>query len=274
MTTTQQTNLVVGLGATGLSIARYLQRNDEDAIFFDSRDNPPGLDELENLYPDAKVLLGDNRLPRKVSRVIASPGVPDDQALMKKVLKKKLDVVSDIELFARDARAPFVAITGSNGKSTVTTLVYHMCRAAGLNALAGGNLGEPALDLLAQATPDVYVLELSSFQLHRTGKLPAAVAILLNVSPDHLDWHGSEREYRDAKYRVFREAEAAVFNRADAVAAKAAKRCANTSSVLVPTRRQTGISGCDPWMTMSTSRTASRCCCRYTNWQRSAGTTS
>ena len=108
-----------------------------------------------------------------------------------------------------------VAITGSNGKSTVTTLLYHMCRAAGHSALAGGNLGVPALDLLAEEKPDFYVLELSSFQLQRTQALPAKVAVLLNVSPDHLDWHASEKEYREAKYRIFREAKAAVINRTD-----------------------------------------------------------
>ena len=100
----------------------------------------------------------------------------------------------------------------------MTTLLYHMCRADGRKALAGGNLGEPALDLLEEPTPDIYVLELSSFQLQRTQTLPAAVAVLLNVSPDHLDWHADEAEYRESKYRIFREARAAVINRADAEA--------------------------------------------------------
>jgi len=217
-------DLVLGLGATGLSIARYLQRNDGDATFYDSRDEPPGIDELKDIFPDAKVVLGSNRLPGKINRVITSPGIPDNDPLLVKARKKKLEVVSDIELFARDAKAPFVAITGSNGKSTVTTLVYHMCRADGRTVLAGGNLGEPALDLLDEETPDIYVLELSSFQLQRTQTLPAEVAVLLNVSPDHLDWHADEDEYRRAKYRVYREARAAVVNRADETAAEAAQQ--------------------------------------------------
>ena len=187
--TTVVKDLVVGLGATGLSIARYLQRSDISATYFDSRDEPPGLAELEEICPDAEILLGDSKLPKGIKRIIASPGIPDSHPLLEKAYKKKLEVVSDIELFAREASAPFVAITGSNGKSTVTTLLYHMCRADGREVLAGGNLGEPALDLLSQDKPDIYVLELSSFQLHRTQKLPAQVAILLNVSPDHLDWH-------------------------------------------------------------------------------------
>ncbi len=218
-------NLVAGLGKTGMSIARFLKRTDANAIFFDTRDEPPGLDEIAELFPDAKVLSGNAKLPKNIDRVVASPGIPDSQSLMGKALKKKIEVVSDIELFAREAEAPFVAITGSNGKSTVTTLLYHMCRADGRNALAGGNLGEPALDLLAEDKPDIYVLELSSFQLHRTSNLPARVAVLLNISPDHLDWHKDEQEYIDAKYRVYREGEAAVVNRADEKAGEMAAHC-------------------------------------------------
>ena len=219
----QSRDLVFGLGATGLSVARYLKRAERDAVFIDSREEPPGLDELEDLWPNAEVTTGATKLPGNIDRVIASPGVADTDELIATARKKKIEVISDIELFAREAQAPYAAITGSNGKSTVTTLVYHMCRADGRNVLAGGNLGEPALDLLAEDEPDVYVLELSSFQLQRTENLPAKVAVLLNVSPDHLDWHASEDEYRESKYRIYREAEAAVVNRADAKAAEAAE---------------------------------------------------
>jgi len=208
-------DLVFGLGTTGLSIARYLQRNDRNAIIVDSRDEPPGLDDLNDALPDADVRLGKPKLPAGIDRLIVSPGVADDDDLLKKARKKKLEVISDIELFARDAKAPFVAISGSNGKSTVTTLLFHMCRADGRKALAGGNLGKPALDLLAEDDPDIYVLELSSFQLQRTETLPAEVAVLLNVSPDHLDWHADEAEYRKSKYRIYRQAGSAVVNRVD-----------------------------------------------------------
>jgi UDP-N-acetylmuramoylalanine--D-glutamate ligase len=182
-------DLVIGLGATGLSVARYLKRTNVDAMFFDSREQPPGIKELDEIWPDAEVLLGNAKLPGGIARIIASPGISDSHPLLANARKKRVEVVSDIELFARSAKAPFVAVTGSNGKSTVTTLIYHMCRADGREVLAGGNLGKPALDLLDQPTPQLYVLELSSFQLHRTQTLPAAVAVLLNVSPDHLDWH-------------------------------------------------------------------------------------
>jgi len=223
--TTAEKNLVVGLGATGLSIARYLQRSDTKATFFDSRDEPPGIDELAEICPGAELLLGDIDLPKGIERIIASPGVPDSHPLLAAAQQRKIDIVSDIELFSKEAAAPFVAVTGSNGKSTVTTLLYHMCQSGGRNVLAGGNLGEPALDLLSQNQPDVYVLELSSFQLHRTQNLPAQVAVLLNISPDHLDWHADEDEYRQSKYRVYREAKAAVFNRADPEASNYTKHC-------------------------------------------------
>jgi UDP-N-acetylmuramoylalanine--D-glutamate ligase len=223
-------DLVVGLGKTGLSVARYLKRHDADAIFFDSRSEPPGLSELEGLFPDAEVRLGNDKLPRGVTRLIASPGIADSHPLVEKARKKGIEVVSDIELFAGEVSKPFVAVTGSNGKSTVTTLLYHMCRADGRNVLAGANLGHPALDLLAEDEPDVYVLELSSFQLQRTRHLPAEVALLLNVSPDHLDWHASEDEYREAKYRIFDQARAAVVNRADETAARRAAHCGRVIS--------------------------------------------
>jgi UDP-N-acetylmuramoylalanine--D-glutamate ligase len=212
---TAPTDFVVGLGATGLSVARYLHRNNQTATFFDSRIEPPGVADLRALFPHAQLLLGSVDLPGHVERVIASPGVSDSHPILVKARNTKIDVVSDIELFVREARAPFIAVTGSNGKSTVTTLIYHMCRAAGLDVHAGGNLGEPALDLLGRDVPDIYVLELSSFQLQRTQNLPAEVAILLNISPDHLDWHADEAEYRRSKYRVYREAKAAVVNRLD-----------------------------------------------------------
>ena len=236
-------DLVVGLGATGLSIARYLKRSDTDAIFYDSRKEPPGLDELDEIWPGADVRLGEDELPNSVHRVIASPGVADSHSIIEKARERKLEVLSDIELFSREAAKPFVAVTGSNGKSTVTTLLYHMCRADGRNVLAGGNLGEPALDLLEQSTPDIYVLELSSFQLQRTQNLPAEVALLLNVSPDHLDWHTDEAEYRAAKYRIFDDVDAAVINRGDEEAAKKAAHCKRVVSFGLdePAEEQFGI---------------------------------
>lgn len=215
-------NLVLGLGATGLSVARFLKRQGEDAVFADTRAEPPGVEALGDAWPGKRVAAAATTLPANVDRIIASPGVPDSDPVLAEARARGIDVVSDIQLFVDVATAPFVGITGTNGKSTVTSLVAAMAEAAVVSALAGGNLGRPALDLLADEVPEWYVLELSSFQLQRTPRLPAAVAALLNISPDHLDWHGSEAAYREAKYHIFDDADAAVFNRADDVARRRA----------------------------------------------------
>lgn len=213
----KQMDLVFGLGATGLSVARFLQRKQISATFVDSRAEPPGLAELSDISPDAEIVLGDvsDKLLKNTARIIVSPGVADSEPLLCAARERDVEIISDIELFARDAKAPFVAVTGSNGKSTVTTLLSLMCDAAGINGVAGANLGVPALDLLDGDEPDFFILELSSFQLQRTLDLPAKIAVLLNISPDHLDWHESDQQYRDAKYRIFAQAESAVINRAD-----------------------------------------------------------
>jgi len=216
-TSADSLDLVYGLGVTGLSVARYMQRNGITARYVDSRDEPPCADELCELIADAEAIFGKTpkNLLKKTSRIIVSPGIADNDPYLNAARKEGIEIQSDIELFVHDADAPFVAITGSNGKSTVTTLLALMCEAAGVRSYAGANLGMPALDLLTKAKPDYYLLELSSFQLQRTKHLPAKVAILLNISADHLDWHSSADEYRAAKYRIFADAEAAIFNRED-----------------------------------------------------------
>lgn len=213
--------LVYGLGNTGLSVARFLRKQNVEALYADSRSEPPGLAELSDIDPGATVVVGrlHAELLDGVSTIVASPGISESDDFLRAARAARVAVISDIELFTRAARADFVAVTGSNGKSTVTTLIAHMCRACGLDVAAGANLGKPALDLLAAETPDFYVLELSSFQLQRTDYLPAKVAVLLNVSPDHLDWHATESEYVSAKLRIYQQARAAVYNRQDPVAA-------------------------------------------------------
>jgi len=229
---TKVDHLVFGLGLTGMSVARYLKRNGIDAVFVDSRSEPPGLQELNELLPDADVILGkDSDVGLKtINRIIASPGVADTEPLLASARKSGIDIVSDIELFGKEARAPVVAVTGSNGKSTVTTILALMCDAAGKTALAGANLGVAALDLLQQDKPDFYVLELSSFQLQRTSTLAAKVAVLLNITADHLDWHESEKNYRAAKYRIFKNADSVVISRADPDVVKHVRKDARVSS--------------------------------------------
>jgi UDP-N-acetylmuramoylalanine--D-glutamate ligase len=210
--------LVLGLGRTGVSMSRYLQRKGLEVRVADTRPSPPGSEALGRQVPAADLRTGafTPSLLDGVAQVLISPGLSLREPLVREALERGLPVVGDIELFAREAQAPVVAITGTNGKSTVTTLVAELAVAGGRHALAGGNLGEPALDLLERPVPDVYVLELSSFQLETTHSLRTAAATVLNVTPDHMDRYATLAEYAAAKARIFDGCELAVINADDA----------------------------------------------------------
>jgi len=205
--------LVLGMGATGASVARYLAARGDTAVFCDTRAVAPGSEAIARAMPEAAQFLGDElpALPHTVEQVIVSPGVPVDLPLLVTARGRGLEVCSDVDLFMRECRAPVIAVTGSNGKSTVTAMTAAALAAAGWHAPAGGNLGTPALDLL-DPQADAYVLELSSFQLERSGLLDAAVAVLLNLSPDHIDSHGDFDAYAAAKARVYQACRHAVVN--------------------------------------------------------------
>jgi UDP-N-acetylmuramoylalanine--D-glutamate ligase len=206
-------SLIVGLGATGAAVARYLAARGERVRIIDSRADPPGLAALRAECPNAAIALEtlDSSWLEGASRVVLSPGLPYDLPLATEARRRGLAVIGDVELFALAARAPVIAVTGSNGKSTVTTLVATMLAAQGLRAPAGGNLGPPALDLL-DAPADAYVLEISSFQMETTDSLAPLAATVLNVSPDHLDRHGTLEHYAELKEKLLRGAEHAVVN--------------------------------------------------------------
>lgn len=206
--------IVVGLGRTGLSCARYLQSRGLGFAVTDSRPSPPESAALNGLAPEVEVRLGafDESLLDGASQVIASPGVSLREPFLMSAAARGIPIVGDIELFAREAKAPIAAITGTNGKSTVTTLVGLMANAAGRRAIAGGNLGRPALDLLDDPVPELYVLELSSFQLETTSSLRAAAATVLNVTPDHMDRYQTIEDYAAAKARIFQRCDTAVVN--------------------------------------------------------------
>jgi UDP-N-acetylmuramoylalanine--D-glutamate ligase len=195
-------SLVVGLGATGASVARYLASRGERVRVIDSRAAPPGLDELRRDAPGVDVALEtlDPRWLDDASRVVLSPGLPHDLPLAVEARRRGLAVIGDIELFALAVQAPVIAVTGSNGKSTVTTLASALLGSQGLRAPAGGNLGPPALDLLREDA-DAYVLEISSFQMETTDSLAPLAATVLNVSADHLDRHGTLELYAELKAR-------------------------------------------------------------------------
>jgi UDP-N-acetylmuramoylalanine--D-glutamate ligase len=209
--------LVLGLGRTGLSCARYLHRKGLRVRAADTREAPPSLQALREQCPTAEVRTGafGNDLLDGISLVVISPGLPLAQPVIEEASRRGLPVVGDIELFAHEAQAPVAAVTGTNGKSTVTTLVAELARAARRRALAGGNLGEPALDLLERPVPDLYVLELSSFQLETTRSLRTATATVLNVTPDHMDRYATVEEYAAAKARIFDGCDVAVVNADD-----------------------------------------------------------
>ncbi len=204
--------MVVGLGTTGLSCARYLSRSGADIAVWDTRDEPPGLDQLRRDCPEVPVFLGE--APANLlagADLVVSPGLSLDRPELVAAIAAGATVLGDIDLFVSAARAPVIGITGSNAKSTVTEMVGAMAAAAGLSAGVGGNLGPAALDLLSESS-ELYVLELSSFQLERASALNLAVAAVLNVSPDHLDRHGTLARYHAAKHRIFRGCRKAVVN--------------------------------------------------------------
>ena len=198
--------LVVGLGLTGMTCVRHLVARGYDVTVVDTRDQPPNLDELRREFPRVAVHTGG--LPVAIfsdpGLLVVSPGVSVKEPAIARAIGSGAQAIGDIELFAREATAPVIAITGANGKSTVTALTGEMCKRAGLKTAVGGNIGVPALSLLGDREPDVYVLELSSFQLETTHSLNARAATVLNITPDHMDRYHDIGEYAEAKARVFR----------------------------------------------------------------------
>lgn len=218
--------LIVGCGKTGLSVARYLARQGMQVAVTDSREEPPCLEQMHQELPDVALFLGafDADAFANADQIVVSPGVALSHPLIGEARGRGVEIIGDIELFARVARAPVVAVTGSNGKSTVTTLVYEMARTAGRKVRAGANLGTPALDLIGDEEPDLYVLELSSFQLESVESLAPEAAVVLNISPDHLDRYSAFSEYALAKARIYRNARVQVINLDDPAVRQLADR--------------------------------------------------
>jgi UDP-N-acetylmuramoylalanine--D-glutamate ligase len=201
--------VVVGMGLTGLSCVRFLLAKGAKVIAMDSRN------EL-TINLDVPLFLGKFNI-RKLTEahlIVLSPGVDLKTPAIQQAIESGVHVVGDIELFAQFNTCPVIAITGSNGKSTVTHLVAEMCKAAGKKVLMGGNIGVPALDLLEQSA-DVIVLELSSFQLETTDSLTPLVATVLNITEDHLDRHVDLKSYNKIKLKVYENCQFMVCNRDD-----------------------------------------------------------
>jgi len=196
--------LIVGLGKTGFSVAKFLQQYGIQFAVIDSRNKPPMNDALIQAYPDTAIFTGgfDKSAFDVATHLVVSPGVSLQENSIQKAIQARTKIVSDIDLFACATDQPIIAVTGSNGKSTVTTMLESMGNRSAIRTVAGGNLGIPALDLLDESV-ELYVIELSSFQLERTSALNAKAATVLNISPDHLDRHHTLAGYIEAKQKVF-----------------------------------------------------------------------
>jgi UDP-N-acetylmuramoylalanine--D-glutamate ligase len=223
-----QTVLVLGLGETGLSLARYLHEQGAKLCVADSRLDPPGIATLRSELPQAEVHCGPfgDELLQGIDRIAISPGVPVAEPLVQRAIARGIPVEGDIELLAQQLASNdyrrntrVIAITGANGKTTVTSMVGAMCAAAGLDTQVAGNISPAVLDALRgrDRQPQVWVLELSSFQLETTYTLDADAAVVLNVTEDHLDrYAGSMDAYAAAKARIFQGTGVQVLNRDDA----------------------------------------------------------
>jgi UDP-N-acetylmuramoylalanine--D-glutamate ligase len=202
---------------TGLSVAHYMRDRDVAFAVADSRENPPGKRALEQSCPDAPVFFGafSTEVFNQARQLIVSPGLSIATHEIQAAHANGAEVLGDIELFVRAVQQPIIAITGSNGKTTVTTLVTLMAEMSGKRVAAGGNVGIPVLDLLKQEAAELYVLELSSFQLETTDSMQAESAVILNISADHLDRYEGIEGYAAAKARIYDQCNVAIVNRDD-----------------------------------------------------------
>ncbi len=220
--TTDKYSIIVGLGVSGLSCARYFSQQQKEGnghrfLVMDTRNSPPLLGKLKDICPDVEVITGelDFSILQGATDVVVGPGLDTNQSPFRELIDLGVNVIGDIEIFARKNDVPVIAITGSNGKSTVTTLVGEMAKVAGLDVRVGGNIGVPVLDLLKSSEAELYVLELSSFQLETTKSLKPKVATVLNLQEDHMDRYGNMVAYHKSKQRIYRHCENSVWNKQD-----------------------------------------------------------
>ncbi len=208
---------VVGLGRTGQAMIKFLLSRDRSVLGMDSRVCPPNIDAVNKQYPNVPTELGDFQfdLLNSCEELVLSPGVDSRQDIFNKLKACGRTIKGDVEIFAENVDAPVIGITGTNGKSTVTTIVYLMLKAAGVNVRCGGNLGPPAIELLSGGPPDCYVLELSSFQLELMENLHLDVACILNVTPDHLDRHLTFDSYLKIKKKILKNSKLSLVNSDD-----------------------------------------------------------
>lgn len=260
--------LVLGLGETGLSLVRWLSGQGARVRIADSRTAPPGLEQATQYVAPAAIHCGpfDEELLQGIDLIAISPGVPVAEPLVQNALARAIPVVGDIELFAQalpqQNRPKVIAITGANGKTTVTSMVGAMCRAAGLDTEVAGNISPAVLDVQLKRgakQPDVWVLELSSFQLETTSGLQPDAATVLNVTEDHLDRYADMEAYAAAKERIFIGSKMCVLNRDDARSIKMAKGgvpCITFGLTAPPREQDWGVlqEGSETWLLQGAHR--------------------
>lgn len=209
--------VVIGMGLTGMSCVAYWRQMGYAVCVMDTRDHPPLLVDLQAQYPEVSYVLGGIDVARceQAEQVVLSPGLNPNHPDCKKLRAKGVACVSDIDLFLDEVKVPVIGVTGSNGKSTVVSLLTACCEAAGLRTLLCGNIGRPVLSCLDGMDVDVVVLELSSFQCAYTQHLRLHASTILNMASDHMDWHGSMDAYVAAKRRIIPAAKYYIENRDD-----------------------------------------------------------
>ena len=213
---TDTERLILGLGKTGYSIAAWLAGQGKSFRVIDTREQPPHAEAVRALCPEDRLHFGGWQQDwlATANELYVSPGLALSEPHISAALARGAELVSDIDLYRQESQVPVIAVTGSNGKSTVVRLLEKIAQDLGFQALAGGNIGRPVLELL-QEPHDLAVLELSSFQLEMTHALKADVAMVLNISPDHQDRYADMSAYRAAKHRIFRDCQGIVVHADD-----------------------------------------------------------
>lgn len=206
--------VVIGLGLSGLSCVRYLVAQGEKIGVVDSRPHPPELEKFQQEFPNIPITTGtfDSTLLAQATELIVSPGVSLHEPPIAARIAQGVAAIGDVELFARVVKKPIIAITGSNGKTTVTSLVGEMVADAGHSVAVCGNIGTPVLDTLKNPEPDIYVVEISSFQLETTYSLQPQAAVVLNLCQDHMDRYESYEDYCQAKRRIYSHCQTPIIN--------------------------------------------------------------
>ncbi len=230
-------SVIVGLGKTGLSVARYLASQNKSFAVVDSRDNPPNADDLKNDYVNVPYHFGDFKSDwfATADQLVVNPGIAIATPEIEQAKQSGAEIIGDIELFAREIgqTKPIVAITGSNGKTTVTLLLDLMAQKSGVKVGTGGNVGTPALDLLLEEDLELFILELSSYQLETSPSLQTISAVVLNVSEDHLDRYDNDLEkYAQSKAVIYKNCKTVIANRDDAYSIRFANEASDYQSLV------------------------------------------